>query len=155
MDGNRVHRYGEDEKAGAKQKDNIQSDKLFKAEVKLDMQLCDAENSSKKLDQWVYQIEVYFNFHHLSPQQISFARLKLVGHALTWYESYAHFLKIRKVVLVVKWEDLISLLQKHFYTIYHEEEWVMLWNHLKQEQGWEIQTYMRQLKKKWCRLGRT
>jgi hypothetical protein len=44
------------------------------------------EIDALKLNHWLQQIEVYFSFHHIDEKQkISFARLKLECHALTWW----------------------------------------------------------------------
>jgi hypothetical protein len=38
---------------------------------------------------WLQQIEVYFSVHHIEEEEkISFARLKLEGHALTLWEIH-------------------------------------------------------------------
>jgi hypothetical protein len=42
------------------------------------------EIDALKLNHWLQQLEVYFSVHHIDEEKnISFARLKLEGHALT------------------------------------------------------------------------
>jgi hypothetical protein len=43
-----------------------------------------------RLNQWLQKMEVYFNMHEVTgKKKIYFSRLKLEGHALTWWESDA------------------------------------------------------------------
>jgi hypothetical protein len=66
------------------------SQSLFKMDVKVDINLYQGEINALKLNHWLQQLEVYFNIHHIDKEQnISFARLKLDDHALTWWESHA------------------------------------------------------------------
>ena len=53
-------------------------------EVKVDIKPYEGEIDTLKLNHWPQQLEVYFSIHQIDKQQeISFARLKLEGHALT------------------------------------------------------------------------
>ena len=50
----------------------------------MDINPCQGEIDALKLNHWLQQLEVYFSVHHIDEaQNISFARLKLEGHALT------------------------------------------------------------------------
>jgi hypothetical protein len=65
------------------------SQSLFKMEVKVDINPYQGEIDALKLNHWLQQLEVYFSVHHIDEEQnISFARLKLEGHALTWWEIH-------------------------------------------------------------------
>jgi hypothetical protein len=60
---------------------------LFKMEVKVDIKPYQGEIDALKLNHWLQQLEVYFSVHNIDEEQkISFSRLKLEGHALTWWE---------------------------------------------------------------------
>ena len=53
-------------------------------EAKVDIKPYQGEIDALKMYHWLQQLEVYFNVHHIDEEQnISFARLKLEGHALT------------------------------------------------------------------------
>ena len=62
---------------------------LFKMEVKVDIKPYQGEINALKLNHWLQQLEVYFSVHHIDVEQkISFARLSLEGHDLTWWEIH-------------------------------------------------------------------
>ena len=51
-------------------------------------------------------LEFYFSIHKIDEEhKISFAQLKLEGHALTWWESHMEALRLEGDRLVTKWED--------------------------------------------------
>jgi hypothetical protein len=65
------------------------SQSLFKMEVKLDIEPYQGDIDALKLNHLLQQLEVYFSVHHIDEEyNILFARLKLEGHALTWWESH-------------------------------------------------------------------
>jgi hypothetical protein len=60
------------------------SQSLFKMEAKVDIKPYQGEINSLKLNHSLQQLDVYFSDHHIDEMKnISFARLKLQGHALT------------------------------------------------------------------------
>jgi hypothetical protein len=53
-------------------------------EAKVDINPYQGEINALKLNHCLQQLKVYFSIHHIDEgQKISFARLKLEGHALT------------------------------------------------------------------------
>jgi hypothetical protein len=59
-------------------------------EAKVDIKSYAEEVDAIKLNQWLHHMEVYFSVHEVTGKQnISFARSKLEGHALIWWESDA------------------------------------------------------------------
>ena len=52
---------------------------------------------------------------------ISFAWLKLEGHALTWRESHTETLRLEGEPLVTKWKDFKTLIKSKFYLIGYVE----------------------------------
>jgi hypothetical protein len=58
-------------------------------EEKVDIKPYQGEIDAVKLNNWLQQLEVYFNVHDIKEEKnILFVRLKLEGHALTWWESH-------------------------------------------------------------------
>jgi hypothetical protein len=56
-----------------------------------------------KLNHWLQQLELYLSVHHIDEdQKISFARLKLEGHALTWWEIHKETLRLEGDPLVTR-----------------------------------------------------
>jgi len=71
-----------------------------------------------KHNHWLQQLEVYFIIHHIDEEQhILFARLKLEGHALTWWEIHTETLRMEGDPLVTRWEELKTIMNSQFYTI--------------------------------------
>jgi hypothetical protein len=74
------------------------SQSLFKMEVKVDINPYQGEINALKLNHWLQQLEFYFNIHHIDEEKnISFSKLKLEGHALTWWESHTETLRWRVI----------------------------------------------------------
>jgi hypothetical protein len=65
------------------------SQSLFKMEAKVDINPYQSEINALKLNHWLQQLQVYFSIHHIDEErEIKFSRLKLEGHALTWWEIH-------------------------------------------------------------------
>ena len=80
-------------------------------EVKVDINPYQCDIDALKMNHWLQQLEIYFNFHHIyEKKNISFSRLNLEGHDLTWWESHIETLRMEGDPLVTKWEDLKTLI---------------------------------------------
>ena len=67
-------------------------------------------------------LEFYFSIHQIDEEhKISFAQLKLEGHALTWWEIQKEELRLEGDMLVTKWEDLETLIKSQLYPIVYVE----------------------------------
>lgn len=65
------------------------SKKLFRVDFKLEIPTYDGVVDADKLDNWIEQMKNYFTLYvYTSAQKISFARLKMSGHTLTWWNAY-------------------------------------------------------------------
>jgi hypothetical protein len=65
------------------------SQSLFKMEEKVDIKPYQDDIEALKLNHWLQQPEFYFSIHHIDEEHtISFYRLKLKGHDLTWWEIH-------------------------------------------------------------------
>jgi hypothetical protein len=95
-------------------------------EVKVDINPYQGEIDALKLNHWLQQLEFYFSIHHIDEEKkISFSRLKLEGHALTWWEIHMETLRLEGDPLVTKWEDFKTLIKSQFYPIgYVEDQWI-------------------------------
>jgi hypothetical protein len=61
----------------------------FKIDVRLDVPLYVGSLDVEKLENWLRQLEINFGCNGLyDGQSIYFARLKMSGHALSWWEAY-------------------------------------------------------------------
>jgi hypothetical protein len=71
---------------------------LFNMEAEVDIIPYQGEIDALKLNHWLQQLEVYFSIHHVDEgHKISFSRLKLEGHTLTWWESHTKHLGWRVI----------------------------------------------------------
>jgi hypothetical protein len=76
------------------------------------------EIDALKLNHWLQQLEVYFSVHHIDEEKkIAFARLKLVGHDLIWWEIHTKTLRLDGDLPVTRWEDFKNLIESQFYPI--------------------------------------
>lgn len=123
-------------------------------EAKVDIKPYHGEIDTLKLNHWLQQLEVYFSVHHIEEgQKISFARLKLEGHALTWWESHMETLRLEEEPLVAEWEDFKTIINSYFYPIgYVEDQWIR-WHYFRQNLGQSLQEYTTEFKKMAIMLG--
>jgi len=92
-------------------------------EAKVNIKPYHSEINALKLNHWLQQLEVYFSNHRIEEgQKISFALLKLDGHALTWWEIHMETLRLEGDPPVTKWEDFKTLIKSQFYPIGHVED---------------------------------
>jgi hypothetical protein len=62
-------------------------------------------------------------------------------------------LKMGKSPMVMKWEDFKALLKSQFYPIGYEDEQLMKWQYLREEQGQGVQEYTFEFRRQAIRLG--
>ena len=80
-------------------------------EARVDIKPYQGEIDALKLNHLLQQLEVYFSIHQIDKEQkISFARLKLEGHTLTWWERHTKALRLEGDLLVTKWEEFKTLI---------------------------------------------
>lgn len=80
----------------------------------------------------------YFTLYvYTSAQKISFARLKMSGHTLTWWNAYVKHHDISGLT----WSKFKKLVRKQFYPIGYEEDRWIRWQYLKQRYGQSVQEY--------------
>jgi hypothetical protein len=88
------------------------------------------------MNQWLQQMELYFNMHEVTgKQKIYFARLKLEGHALTWWESGIVSRSLGNKPPVTVWEVFKDMIKSQFYPIGYGEHQKIVWCYFKQRQG--------------------
>jgi len=99
---------------------------LFNMEEKVDLNPYQGEIDALKSNHWLQQLEVYFSVDHIyEGKKISFSRLKLEGHALTWWERHNETIRLEGDLLVTRWEEFKILIKAHFYPIgYVEDQWI-------------------------------
>nr|CAD1821363.1 unnamed protein product [Ananas comosus var. bracteatus] len=62
--------------------------KPFKVKAKIKIPNYNGVVDAEKLDAWLDQLETYFDLYNYSnAKKVTFAKLKLVGHALTWWKA--------------------------------------------------------------------
>ena len=69
-------------------------------------------------------MEVYFQIHGVANDidKISFARLKMSGHALVWWESYVETYRDEQFSKISFWNVFKNLLRDQFYPLgYHDK----------------------------------
>ena len=130
------------------------SQSLFKMELKVDINSYQSEIDTQKLNHQFRQLQAYSSVHHVKEEQnISFARRKLEGHALTWWEIHMETLRLEGDHLMTKWVDFKSLIKSQFYLIGYAEDRCIQWKYFSQIQGKSVQEYATKFKKMAIMLG--
>jgi len=95
-------------------------------EAKVNIKSYQGEINALKLNHWFQHLEVYFSIHHINKgKNISFSRLNLESHVLTWWEIHIEIIRLEGNPPVTKWEDFKTLIMYTFYSIgYVEDQWI-------------------------------
>lgn len=91
----------------------------FKVEAKVDIPTFGREVKVEKVNNWLKQLEVYFQIHGIvnDVDKISFARLNMSGHALVWWQSYVDTYKDEHLSEISSWNVFKELLRDQFYPL--------------------------------------
>lgn len=90
----------------------------FKVEARIEIPAYNGDLSPEELDGWLKSLEVYFSTKGFSKEQrVSFARLRLDGHALIWWEAYTSGLDAP----VTTWKQFTTAIQNQLYPIGYKE----------------------------------
>jgi hypothetical protein len=109
---------------------------LFCVEAKVDIKPYAREVYVIRLNQWLQQMEVYFNVHKITGKQnISFAQLNIEGRALAWWESDAVIRLLGNEPPMNNWEVFKDMIKSNFYPIGYEEHQQIVWHYFRQRQG--------------------
>jgi hypothetical protein len=87
-------------------------------------------------------MEVYFNMHEVTRKQnISFARLKLECHALTWWESDVVNRELGNKPPMIDREVFKNMIKSQLYPIGYEQHQQIVWNYFRRRQGQSMQKF--------------
>ena len=78
----------------------------------------------EKVNNWLKQLEVYFQIHGVvsDVNKIYFARLKMSGHALVWWEIHLETLNHEHLSKISSWNEFKELLRDQFYLLGHHNK---------------------------------
>jgi hypothetical protein len=117
---------------------------LLKLDVKFVLPMYDGEVNAKKIDNWVRQMEVYFNVQKIKDEakKIRFTSLCLEGKNLIWWQSKMQHgtQQVRKIF--PSWHDFISALRKQFYPLGYKERELIECQSIKLRKGKLVQEYI-------------
>jgi hypothetical protein len=84
-------------------------------EAKVDIKPYAEEVDVIRLNQWLQQMEMYFNMHEVTgKQKIVFFRLKLEGNALIWLESDEVSIELGNQPPMIDWEVFNNMIKSQF-----------------------------------------
>jgi len=102
---------------------------MLKVEAKVDIQPYEGEVNVVKLNHWLQHLKVYFSEHNIGEEwKIASAKLKLEGHAHTWWNSCIKTLRLENDPPLTKWEVFKDLIKSQFYSIGYEEAQRIQWH---------------------------
>nr|GFB64478.1 hypothetical protein [Tanacetum cinerariifolium] len=121
----------------------------FKVEARIDIMTYDGTIDAEKVNSWINQLETYFTLYGFcSKEKVIFARIKLVSHALAWWNSM-----LKRLSEEVTWKVFTSLLQQEFYSMrYSQDRWTR-WHNLRQRRRQTIQDYTTDFRRLAVALG--
>jgi len=115
---------------GGRPKSSSSSNRVpFKVEAKVDIRTFRGEVDAEKVNNWLKQLKVYFQIHYVvnDVDKISFARLKMSGPALLWWESYVETLDHEHLSEISSWNEFKELLRDQFYPLRNHNKQLMKW----------------------------
>ncbi|KAA8542785.1 hypothetical protein F0562_023937 [Nyssa sinensis] len=124
----------------------------FKVEARVEIPTFDGTVDAEKLDSWIDQLETYFTLYGFSStEKVSFARLKLINHALTWWNAYLKSGPEQEIT----WKAFTQLLRQEFYPMgYSQDRWAR-WHNLRQRYEQTVQEYTTEFRRLAVALGIT
>nr|CAD1839449.1 unnamed protein product [Ananas comosus var. bracteatus] len=124
--------------------------KLFKVEAKIKIPNYNGVVDAEKLDAWLDQLETYFDLYNCSnTEKVTFAKLKLVGHALTWWKANLQTSANEEFT----WSQFKRLIHRDFYPMGYEEEQWKCWHVLCQRRDQTVQDYTTDFRRQALALG--
>nr|CAD1816987.1 unnamed protein product [Ananas comosus var. bracteatus] len=128
----------------------LQRSKPFKVEAKIEIPNYDGVVDAEKLDAWLDQLETYFDLYNYSnAEKVTFAKLKLVGHALTWWKATLQTTANEECT----WSQFKRLIRREFYPMGYEEERWKRWHVLRQRRDQTMQDYTTDFRRQALALG--
>jgi Retrotransposon gag protein len=119
-------------------------------DARIDIPTYDGLIDAEKLDSWLSQLETYFDLYgYSSGAKVSFARLKLTNHALTWWNSFL----VSHPDEEVSWKKFTLLIRKEFYPMSFEEDRWSCWHSLRQRRDQFVQDYTTKFRRLAISLG--
>jgi len=98
-------------------------------EEKVNIKTYQGDLNALKVNHLYKQLEFYVSINHIYEENnISFATLKLEGHALTWWEIHTETLRLEGDPLVTRWENFKTIIKSQFYPIRYVED-QCIWLH--------------------------
>ncbi|KAA8521664.1 hypothetical protein F0562_012346 [Nyssa sinensis] len=124
----------------------------FKVEARVEIPTFDGTVDAEKLDSWIDQLETYFTLYGFSStEKVSFARLKLINHALTWWNAYLKNGHDQEIT----WKAFTQLLRQEFYPMgYSQDRWAR-WHNLRQRYEQTVQEYTTEFRRLAVAMGIT
>lgn len=148
------HQIIEEEGSNSHSNAKIDVETPFKLQANFQIPSYVGELDPEKLDGWLKTLEVYFSTKaYTELHKVSFARLKLGGHALTWWEAHTSGLSTNNEPPVSSWIQFSTALRNQFYPIGHRERLKERWQFLRQTTGQTVQEYTTEFRKQAVALG--
>jgi hypothetical protein len=97
---------------------------LLKLDVKFELPIYDGEVNAEKLDNWIRQMEVYYNVQQVKDEatQIKLASLRLASTTLIWWQRKLQNGMQQVGNVFPSWKSFISALRKQFYPLGYKEK---------------------------------
>lgn len=99
--------------------------------------------NSKKLDNWVHQIEVYCKIEKIDDDvtKTQLASLRLESSTLIWWEVKTQEDLKKSGKIISYWNDFIATLRRQFYPLAYMKKAIMDWKIFRQDKGQSVQSW--------------
>ena len=113
------------------------------------------EVNSKRLDNWIRQIEVYCRIQRIKYDEtkIKLASLRLEGATLIWWEAKTQEDMKKHDKVLSSWNDFVVAIRRQFYPLAYMQKDIMDWKDFRQAKGQNVQSYTQEFRKRDLILG--
>jgi hypothetical protein len=113
------------------------------------------EVNAQKLDNWIFQIEVYFRIQRIQDDETKMHLVSLIleGETLIWWEAKTQEDMKKHCKVLSSWNDFIVAIKRKFYPLAYMHKAIMDWKKFRQAKGKNVQRYTQEFRKRSLILG--
>jgi hypothetical protein len=108
------------------------------------------EVNAEKLDNWIFQIEVYCRIQRIQDDEtnIQLASLRLESATLIWWEAKTQEDMKKHGKVLSSWNDFIVAIKRQIYPLAYMHKDFMDWKNFRQAKGKSVQRYTQEFRRR-------
>ena len=113
------------------------------------------EVNEERLDNWNFQLEVYYRIQNLHEDdiKIQLASLRMEGSTLVWWEARTQEEIENYDNISMSWSSFIAAIKRKFYPLAYMQKSIMDWQNFRQLKGKSVQDYTQEFRRRALILG--